>query len=762
MDGDSMGVGYPWKDNVNGVKDPFSNERLLLGEIHHMHWGLNGQNDDLGYQLNKPLLPVARPAKKIRGHNHNAAADTAGFINESIPLGLHDIRTPPRHTTNPAQTVLNDPIPPSTAETHLLAQILEIFPDISHQYVEGLIARHKKTISASGSNATCSAFEPLMAKEIIVEEILEGPSYPKQEKLKRKTGETDETDKNDDHWTMPKAHHGAPDYCKQACDIVAQEFLYVPIPAIRQLIARKKGLYSTYLTLFAQENIHSESQQLGIRLKRPRPVVKTSNTWDYDLIVELDAAKRRAEKDAAACRKQKEEEDAERLNEEEHSRTGNLVECQCCYSDVPSNRAVPCEGASVHFFCFTCIRKAAETQVGLMRYKLQCLDTSECKAVFSHYHLKEALGPSLMGKLERLQQQDEIEQAELEGLENCPFCDFKAICPSVEDDREFRCYNPSCETVSCRLCKDKSHIPKTCDEARREKGLPARHLVEEAMSDALIRNCPKCNVKIIKESGCNKLVCSRCACVMCYLCKKNITREQYDHFGRPPTYCETRDDSESKRYEDEVEQAQKSAVRKILRENPGLTEKDIRVNTGKNNAKASKAHRKRPPFPPLPPLPPPLPHQPRRRHTRRTPRPLATQTYNQNQDVLPQLGQTNPSLFPNALQYPPFVPPLEMPDLQGLGFTAMSAFENDLVSHAATAMPDDPFVTTFQGFDGIFAPHGEFFPDTLSFGLNMDDVTGTENPQLQPLPPLGDYDAGVMPGQNVIKPTWLDGHLYNF
>jgi TRIAD3 protein (E3 ubiquitin-protein ligase RNF216) len=41
-----------------------------------------------------------------------------------------------------------------------------------------------------------------------------------------------------------------------------------------------------------------------------------------------------------------------------------------------------------------------------------------------------------------------------------------------------------------------------------DKKLDKRHAIEDAMSDALIRKCPKCEKPFIKEAGCNKITVS--------------------------------------------------------------------------------------------------------------------------------------------------------------------------------------------------------------------------------------------------------------
>lgn len=275
-------------------------------------------------------------------------------------------------------------------------------------------------------------------------------------------------------------------------------------------------------------------------------------------------------------------EQAEKLNEEECRKAGALLECQCCFTDVPFNRTVPCKGEDVHFFCFTCIKNGAETQIGQMKYEMSCFDMSGCKAGFCRDKLSQALGPAIMAKLGALQQQDEISKANIEGLEDCPFCNFKAILPPIEEDREFRCYNPDCKKVSCRLCKEETHIPKTCEEAKKDKGLEGRHFVEEAMSDALIRTCSRCKVKLIKEYGCNKMICP-CGSIMCYICKKDITKEGYNHFGDiingaiRPGACKLYDQAPEARDKEEVERAERAAIQKMRSENPDLKEEDLRV-----------------------------------------------------------------------------------------------------------------------------------------------------------------------------------------
>ena len=56
------------------------------------------------------------------------------------------------------------------------------------------------------------------------------------------------------------------------------------------------------------------------------------------------------------------------------------------------------------------------------------------------------------------------------------------------------------------------------------------HDIEEKMTEALVRRCHKCNLKFLKESGCNMMRC-HCGATQCYVCSKPIAG--HDHFNQP-------------------------------------------------------------------------------------------------------------------------------------------------------------------------------------------------------------------------------------
>ena len=107
-----------------------------------------------------------------------------------------------------------------------------------------------------------------------------------------------------------------------------------------------------------------------------------------------------------------------------------------------------------HLFCTSCMTTYAETLLGAHDPNLICMDQSGCKLSFPPSELHRFLSPKLLALYERVKQTKEIEAAGLEGLEECPFCDYKCVIENPQE-KLFRCGNENggCGAVSCRECK---------------------------------------------------------------------------------------------------------------------------------------------------------------------------------------------------------------------------------------------------------------------------------------------------------------------
>lgn len=93
---------------------------------------------------------------------------------------------------------------------------------------------------------------------------------------------------------------------------------------------------------------------------------------------------------------------------------------------------------------------------------------------------------------------------------------------------KFTCQNPRCGRASCLSCSKAWVDIHVCHESSL---VALRTQVEQAMSMAIKRVCPRCNTSFVKTAGCNKLTCP-CGYKMCYVCRKDIggSNEGYQHF----------------------------------------------------------------------------------------------------------------------------------------------------------------------------------------------------------------------------------------
>jgi E3 ubiquitin-protein ligase RNF216 len=479
-----------------------------------------------------------------------------------------------------------------------LQSVLAIFPDISHEYVIGLYNQFDE----EGDYQILPGQARL---DNIIEQLVENPSYPKQEKgkrpLKRKReGSTDDNETN--KWEQPD-RDVVPHYLKASMQAVLKaDFPGYSVSFINETLVKEKHLYQAFIALAKAKD---ESDGTHRPYGRGRP--STKRLADADTIAlncgwpqmmeELTAARLKVQ----VLRSKKAEELAQKRAEQENLdraiSAGETAECSACFDDLPMNRQIHCNGTVAHFVCFDCAVTYIKSEVGQSRCQVLC--TAGCGAGFASNQLNLLSDTDLLQKLAQLQQEKDIRDAGLDDLEECPFCDYKAILPPIDEDFEFRCANPECEKVSCRRCKSISHIPVSCEQHAKDNKINSRHKIEEAMTAALIRSCNKCKKTFIKDYGCNKMSCASCGNTQCYVCSANT--KDYNHFDqnapgaraaasssatkRCPLY-----DNVEERHEREVKEAEAAARAQVVEENPDVSAEDLEIKVS-DAVKQSTANR---------------------------------------------------------------------------------------------------------------------------------------------------------------------------
>lgn len=256
---------------------------------------------------------------------------------------------------------------------------------------------------------------------------------------------------------------------------------------------------------------------------------------------------------------------AEELNYQMAADENALVECGCCCAEYPFERIVQCTEA--HLFCKDCLQRYAEqTLFGDGRTTLKCMSTEgdPCPGVFTETMLRASLPEKVLSKFSEAQTRDVLKAANIDDLVTCHNCDFQASM-GPEAGKILHC--PVCQLDTCRECGDVAHIPLKCNEVEKKKDTDKRLTVEEALTQARVRECPKCKTRFYKIEGCNKMTCT-CGNNICYICRKDITKEKYQHFCQK-AHCQHNDCGKCKLYTNSVEddiQAMRDAGLKALNE----------------------------------------------------------------------------------------------------------------------------------------------------------------------------------------------------
>jgi TRIAD3 protein (E3 ubiquitin-protein ligase RNF216) len=297
-------------------------------------------------------------------------------------------------------------------------------------------------------------------------------------------------------------------------ELLKDEYPNVPVRYITNVLKEHKTLFKAYTIIEEQVRNYGKISTTSFskigkaRIKKGVELILIER--GSQVPKELHAAKKKIERESAKRRRAEEAKQAEAMNLQHAQSHDQMGECACCFDDVPLNRMISCNGDTTHSYCLECPKRQIETQMGLSKCRPKCFGVDDCSGTFTRGDLQKVLSDKTFERLEHMQQLEDLAAAGLDFLSECPFCDFKMECLPVEVDKEFRCQNKKCGKTSCRLCDKETHIPLTCKEADKDGQITLRHIVEEAMSAALIRQCNKCKHPFVKDHGCNKMTCSHC------------------------------------------------------------------------------------------------------------------------------------------------------------------------------------------------------------------------------------------------------------
>ncbi|KAG5351495.1 hypothetical protein C0989_006230 [Termitomyces sp. Mn162] len=332
----------------------------------------------------------------------------------------------------PVVDLVNEPEPDPDPHSTVTARVLEIVPDVEPDYLLATVTKHMLD-HPDQDTATVIEF--------ILHALFEDDKYPKVDRLakgKRKQPEHQQEEARDiptkkskiDYADKNRPFKGGQHYTDLALEHLQTTFQFIPKPYLRQVLTTHKGLYApAHLFLAEQEKSHEKQREAGQRIRLPyskrstpyRPKGKGAAAQDE----ELDAERKWLLEHLQGN-------EAEEMAEEDEEDDGSCedgIECGCCFSTYRFDKMIQCP--ETHLFCMTCMRSYASTLLGTHDPNIKCMDQSGCKALIPPSELKRFLPEKLMTLYERVKQRKEVEAAGLEGLEECPFCEWGIICRKV-------------------------------------------------------------------------------------------------------------------------------------------------------------------------------------------------------------------------------------------------------------------------------------------------------------------------------------------
>ncbi|KAF8499743.1 hypothetical protein F5888DRAFT_1685256 [Russula emetica] len=519
----------------------------------HAHAALLEQEPEVQPET-KPLTPSAA-----------AATGTPQLPDRQTPPPEHD---PLPHESPPPASADASDVAPEPYE-RLVERVHEVVPDVLPAHVFDLLAAHDTGVNNRDN-----------LLNLVIHILLEDRSYPKDIKGKGKARAAAEETSGDTNTSVDYTH--PPDrrlgraYRNLSLKYLRSNFRDLDASFISETFSSHENHYApAYLFL-----LQLGASPISVLPVAPNPgkgKAKARNKSSHDeeefmkehtwLVQKLETRQGSPVPDLTS----------------EHLEEGEGVECGCCFTTYPFSEMAQC--TDTHLFCKGCVTSYTSTKLGEQNAELHCMDISGCKMGFPESELRRILPTKLFDLYEQIRQRRDIELAELEGLEECPFCDYKVVLDvDFETDKVLTCQNEACLKVSCRKCKKEDHLPKSCEEMEEDKMLDGKHAIEEAMTRALMRNCPKCQKAFVKEYGCNKMICTYCSAMSCYVCRSVI--HGYEHFdqSRPrdaqPASSSSKKcplwDSAGDRHAKEVAAAADKALKEYKTLHPDVQDEDIR------------------------------------------------------------------------------------------------------------------------------------------------------------------------------------------
>uniref|UniRef100_A0A8C5FEP8 RBR-type E3 ubiquitin transferase n=1 Tax=Gadus morhua TaxID=8049 RepID=A0A8C5FEP8_GADMO len=197
-----------------------------------------------------------------------------------------------------------------------------------------------------------------------------------------------------------------------------------------------------------------------------------------------------------------------------HWQAPQSLQCGVCLQVVRRDAllALPCQ----HSFCKACWEQHCTVLVkdGL-GVGVSCMAQDCSLQMPEDFVLPLLPGEELKDKYRRYLFRDYVESHFQ--LQLCPGADCPIVI-QVEEPRARRVQCSRCMEVFCFKCRQMYHAPTDCPTIRKWLTKCADDSETANYISAHTKDCPKCNICIEKNGGCNHMQCSKCKHDFCWMC----------------------------------------------------------------------------------------------------------------------------------------------------------------------------------------------------------------------------------------------------
>ncbi|XP_023691077.1 E3 ubiquitin-protein ligase ARIH2 [Paramormyrops kingsleyae] len=193
---------------------------------------------------------------------------------------------------------------------------------------------------------------------------------------------------------------------------------------------------------------------------------------------------------------------------------GHSYQCGVCLQQVRRDAllALPCQ----HSFCKACWEQHCTVLVkDGVGVGISCM-AQDCSLQMPEDSVLPLLhGEELKDKYRRYLFRDYVESHWQ--LQLCPGADCPMVI-QVQQPRARRVQCSRCSEVFCFMCRQMYHAPTDCGTIRKWLTKCADDSETANYISAHTKDCPKCNICIEKNGGCNHMQCSKCKHDFCWMC----------------------------------------------------------------------------------------------------------------------------------------------------------------------------------------------------------------------------------------------------